>query len=179
LAKSIERSCAVAGEIRVLGMRRAFTVVAAVLALASAAQPAGAKDDPKLRTMAEIGAALEAHGITPCDTPDWTKKSYGRADDEPTAKAESVVRTHVVVAGRPCPDRAAYADELAWEDAADGSLTYGVYKSKSSKAYRKQLKYPLIFAYKRALILEPSEDVLQEPFLAAMADLGARRGSER
>jgi hypothetical protein len=121
LAKSIERSCAVAGEIRVLGMRRAFTVVAAVLALAFAAQPAGAKDDPKLRTMAEIGAALEAHGITP----------------------------------------------------------YGVYKSKSSKAYKKQLKYPLIFAYKRALILEPSEDVLQEPFLAAMADLGARRGSER
>ena len=161
-------------------MRRALIVLATVVAAAVvAAQPAGAKTDPKLRTMAEIGAALEAHGITPCDTPDWTKKSYGRADDEPIAKAESVVRTHVVVAGRPCPDRAAYADERDWEDAADGSLTYGVYKSKSSKAYKKQAKYPLIFAYKRALILEPSGDALQEPFMAAMADLGARRGSER
>jgi hypothetical protein len=159
-------------------MRRTFTVVTAVLALAFVAQPAGAKSDPK-RTMAEIGAALEAHGITPCDTPDWTKKSYGRADDEPTAKGESVLRTRVVVGpGRPCPDRAAYADERDWEDAADGYLTYGVYKSKSSKAYKKQAKYPAIFAYKRALILEPSAEVLQEPFIAAMADLGARRGSE-
>jgi YVTN family beta-propeller protein len=51
------------------------------------------------------------------------------------------------------------------------------YKSKSSKAYKKQAKYPAIFAYKRALILRPSADVLQEPFLAAMTDLGARRGS--
>ena len=128
--------------------------------------------------MAEIGAALEAHGITPCDTPDWTKKAYGEAD-EPTTKGESVLRSRVVVAGRPCPDRAAYASEIDWEDATDGYLTYGVYKSKSSKAYKKQAKYPLIFAYKRALILEPSADVLQEPFMAAMADLGARRGSER
>jgi hypothetical protein len=40
-------------------------VVFAVLA----AQPAGAKSDP-MSTVAEIGAALEAHGITPCDSPD-------------------------------------------------------------------------------------------------------------
>jgi hypothetical protein len=159
-------------------MRRALIVIATVVVAAVvAAQPAGAKDDPK-RTMTEIGAALEAHGISPCDTPDWTQKSYGRAD-EPTTKGDSVVRTRVVVGpGRFCPDRAAYADERAWEDATDGYLTYGVYKSKSSKAYKKQAKYPAIFAYKRALILEPSADVLQEPFMAAMADLGARRGSE-
>jgi hypothetical protein len=161
-------------------MRRGLVVLAVgVLApVVLAAQPAGAKDDPK-RTMTEIGAALEAHGISPCDTPDWTKKSYGRAD-EPTTKGESVLRTRVVVGpGRFCPDRAAYPDERDWEDATDGYLTYGVYKSKSSKAYKKQAKYPAIFAYKRALILEPSADVLQEPFLAAMTDLGARRGSER
>jgi hypothetical protein len=86
--------------------------------------------------------------------------------------------TVVVVAGRPCPDRAAYADEIAWEDAADGYLTYGVYKSRSSKAYKKQTRSDnpfAIYAYKRALILEPLDDVLQEPFRAAMADLGARR----
>jgi hypothetical protein len=158
-------------------MRRALVVLAVVtagLALVLAAQPAGAKSDPK-RTMAEIGGALEAHGISPCDTPDWTKKSYGRAD-EPTTKGESAVRTRVVVGpGRFCPDRAAYTDERDWEDATDGYLTYGVYKSKSSKAYKKQAKNPAIFAYKRALILEPSADVLQEPFTAAMADLGARR----
>jgi hypothetical protein len=158
-------------------MRRALVVLAVVtagLALVLAAQPAGAKSDPK-RTMAEIGGALEAHGISPCDTPDWTKKSYGRAD-EPTTKGESVVHTRVVVGpGRFCPDRAAYTDERDWEDATDGYLIYGVYKSKSSKAYKKQAKNPAIFAYKRALILEPPADVLQEPFTAAMADLGARR----
>jgi hypothetical protein len=156
-------------------MRRTFTVVTAVLALAFVAQPAGAKSDPK-RTMAEIGAALEARGITPCDTPDWTKKAYGV--DEPTTKGESVLRVRVVMGpGRSCPDRAAYADEVDWEHPADDYLTYGVYKSKSSKAYKKQTKNPDIFAYKRALILRPSADVLQEPFMAAMADLGARRGT--
>jgi hypothetical protein len=158
-------------------MRRALVILAVPVVLAVlAAKPAGATDDPK-RTMAEIGAALEAHGITPCDTPDWTKKSYGEADSSAT-KGASVVRTRVVVAGRPCPDRAAYADEIAWEDAADGYLTYGVYKSKSSKAYKKQTRSDnpfAIYSYKRALILEPLDDVLREPFRAAMADLGARR----
>ena len=159
-------------------MRRTLAVITAGLALVLVAHPAGAKDDPK-RTMTEIGSALEAHGISPCDTPDWTKKSYGRAD-ESTTKGESVLRTRVVVGpGRFCPDRGAYTDERDWEDATDGYLTYGVYKSKSSKAYKKQAKYPAIFAYKRALILEPSADVLQEPFLAAMTDLGARHGSGR
>jgi hypothetical protein len=89
------------------------------------------------------------------------------------------MRTRVVVANRPCPDRAAYADEIEWEDAADDYLILIVYKSKSSKAYKKQtsstnLFAPRIYTYERAIILRPSADVLQEPFTAAMADLGAR-----
>ena len=72
------------------------------------------------------------------------------------------MRSHVVVAGRPCPDRAAYADKVACERAADGPLTFALYKSKSSKAYKKQMKYLHIYAYKqRALILGPTADVLQ------------------
>jgi hypothetical protein len=149
-----------------------LTIVVAALVLA--AQPAGAKNDTK-RTLAEIGAALEDHGITPCDERDWTKESYGDRD-EPKGSATAVMRTRVVVANRPCPDRAAYADEIEWEDAADDYLIFAVYKSKSSKAYKKQAASTIsdLFAYKRALILRPSADVLQEPFNAAMADLGAR-----
>jgi hypothetical protein len=131
-------------------------------------------DNDAVRTLATIGAALEAHGVTPCESPSWTEKAYGDRD-EPKGSAIAITRVRVVVANRPCPDRAAYADEVDWERAADAYLILSVYKSKSSKAYKKQrTNDPDIFAYKRALILRPSADVLQEPFTAAMADLGAQ-----
>jgi hypothetical protein len=62
-----------------------------VTAVVLASQPAGAKSDP-MSTVAEIGAALEAHGVTPCDSPDWTNKSYGDRD-EPRRSAIAVMRT--------------------------------------------------------------------------------------
>ena len=164
-------------------MRRALVLLAPLVVLAVlTAQPVGAKGDQK-RTITEIGAALEAHGITPCGELDWikkingedrwAKKAYGDRD-VPKKPVIAAIRTRVVVANRPCPDRADYDDDADWERAADDYLTFALYPSKSSKAYKKQTKNPDIYAYKSALILRPDADVLQEPFMAAMADLGAR-----
>jgi hypothetical protein len=166
-------------------MRRAFVLVTVAAAVVLAAQPAGAKGGEQKRTIAEIGAALEAHGITPCEERDWIKKVHGEEGDwakkaygdrdVPKKSVIAAIRTRVVVANRPCPDRADYDDDVDWERAADDYLTFALYKSKSSKAYKKQTKDPDIYAYKqRALILRPTADVLQEPFMAAMTDLGAR-----
>ena len=159
---------------RVVATLRHIVVIIVVAAAVLAAQPVGAKTDPTTkRTIAEIGTALEAHGIRACDSPDWTK----RLDTDAGRLSRGVVatRVRVVVATRPCPDRAAYADEVDWERAADDYLILSVYKSRSSKTYKKQAAgIPDLFAYKRALILRPTANVLQEPFMAAMVDLGAR-----
>ena len=61
-------------------MRRAFVLVTVAAAVVLAAQP-GAKGGEQKRTIAEIGAALEAHGITPCEERDWIKKVHGEEGD--------------------------------------------------------------------------------------------------
>jgi hypothetical protein len=59
------------------GREATVTKLLATIALGAAslglvAQPAGAVAPTD--TFAEVGAALEAHGITPCETADWSAK---------------------------------------------------------------------------------------------------------
>lgn len=62
-------------------MRRGLRIAAAVSVVVLAAAFAPKKADDPGVIFAKVGDALEAHGVTPCETPDWNARvdSYDRA----------------------------------------------------------------------------------------------------
>lgn len=163
-------------------VKRGVVVAIGIALVVVAALPAGAasaKRDDARTILTKVGAAFEAHGITPCETPDWTAKLD--VFDEPIDRDQRAKRIRLVMGpDRPCPARDAYADEVEWENAHDGTITVIVYKNAKARArWEKRRSSLMTFVYGKRTLIDnalPSPE-LDGAFFATMKDLKARRAA--
>jgi hypothetical protein len=153
--------------------------------LALVAQPAVAA--PPTTIFPEVGGALEAHSIAPCEPQDWTSENEIQSAYASSKLAREErdrgVRL-VMAAGRPCPEPDAFASETDWREAFNGLVAITVYKTpklreRGMKHYNHISRF--VYAYGRLTLIHlgpyPSRE-LTNAFVAAMKDLHARRVSE-
>jgi hypothetical protein len=144
-----------------------------VVVLNTAAFTATKADDPRA-VFTKVGAALEAHAITPCETSDWAARLD--AFDRSPGRSERAQRERLVNITKPCPP-----DQTDNRDEIDGRITIVV--SKSARQRTKGMSFHdesnrFGYAYGRSTLillqnLAPTQ--LEEAFLGAMTDLHARR----
>jgi hypothetical protein len=155
-------------------MRRGLVLLAMLIVVAGTAAFTATKTDDPRTVFTKVGAALEAHAITPCETSDWTARLD--AFDRTTTRRERAQRERLVNITKPCPP-----DEADNPDEIDGHITIVV--SKSAKQRKKGVSFHdesnrFGYTYGRSTLillhnLAPLQ--LEEAFLAAMTDLQARR----
>jgi hypothetical protein len=144
-----------------------------VVVISAAAFTATKADDPRT-VFTKVGAALEAHAITPCETSDWTARLD--AFDRSPGRGDRAQRERLVNITTPCPP-----DETDNPDEIDGRITIVV--SKSATQRKKGVSFHdesnrFGYTYGRSTLillhnLAPPQ--LEEAFLATMTDLHARR----
>ena len=169
-------------------MRFAGVAVVALLTLPTAPSP------PVLGT---IGAALQAHGITACETPDWTTLSDAQ-DSGPLLDERARRARIVVVAPQACPTVDSHTGDVYGSDANRVSVI-GTFVFESPSALKRHAKsymdYEEALAERRrgaklslfrgiGYVLNGNTLItmnalpppgMEPAFTAAMNDLGARR----
>jgi hypothetical protein len=163
-------------------MRRALLILTGVVVVAAAGSAPAKNDSTPI--FEKVGAALNAHGIEPCDAPDWVTPL-----DENGEKRSGRLRTRFVHVLQPqvCPlVRGAGEAYIDWSrrvaQARDGIVTVEVYKSSERRqraVKRNDLAEPLSYSYGKTTIvgLDNTDEVpeLEAALAAAMTDLKARR----
>jgi hypothetical protein len=121
-----------------------FAVAAVVVALMVAgaggvvAAHVPSTTEPPPRVLATTGAALQAHGITACETPDWT--TFSDAQDSRPFREERTRRARiVVVAPQACPTVDPYTGDVYGADANRVSVI-GIFVFESPSALKRHAK---------------------------------------
>jgi hypothetical protein len=169
-------------------LRRALIVPVVVVIVAATAGFAPAKNADPDRIFTRVGGALVLRGMIACETSDWTV--HTDVDDRTRARGVQAQRRRIVNVTKPCPPRDETGVVPDTPDVVDGLVTVVVYKD--SKARREGMKNTtdnatLRYTYGKNTLIQlqafapqsPGRVPLDAAFVAAMADLKARRVSEQ
>jgi hypothetical protein len=163
-------------EVRMMKVITRVALAVTVMANAGVGVAGAAPTEP----VAKVSAALEAHGMTPCD--DWARKSPALRGGDRGQRASD--RLYNIT--KPCPPfDPALGGVPDTPDVVDGLITVVVFKD--SKTRRHNLKHwadfqRFAYAYGKTTLITLqlfAPPQLDDAFVAAMEDLGARRVSEQ
>ena len=166
---------------RVLHRRLLATIVAVSIAVVATAGFAPANKAEPRTIFTAVGTALEGHGITPCETTDWAAR-YDELDRPFYVREERARRIRLVNVAQPCPPPDEFG--LIPEDQTEGVVRIIIYKTvklRDRGVERERDAGRFVYAYdkKTLVVLQlTSRPELEDPFVAAMNDLGARPVSE-